>query len=168
MGGVDGARWQADALLHLTLRFIGEVGSDRVESISRAVGSVATPASAPTLAIAGVGRFGRPGRSGALWAGVVADEKLVSLRHAVDRALEAVGIAREDRRFIPHVTLARLGRGAGPAEAFLAGHADLSSPPFRVDEMILYESLNGPGGLRYLPLARYPLVSRPDAPERSR
>src|SRR3546814_10503522 len=40
MGGVEGARWQSDDQLHLTLRFIGEVDRHRADDIAAALATV--------------------------------------------------------------------------------------------------------------------------------
>lgn len=40
MGGVPGARWQDDAQLHLTLRYIGEVEPHAAEDVALVLGSV--------------------------------------------------------------------------------------------------------------------------------
>ena len=50
MHGVEGARWQSDDQLHLTLRFIGEVDRHQASDIA-----AASPPASPS-------RTGRPGR----------------------------------------------------------------------------------------------------------
>ena len=54
MGGVPYARWQDDAQLHLTLRFVGEVDERTADDLTATLGSVHAPA--PTVMLAGVGR----------------------------------------------------------------------------------------------------------------
>ena len=54
MGGVEGARWQDDVQLHITLRFIGEVERPVAEDIATALDQAR--GAAFTLAIDGVGR----------------------------------------------------------------------------------------------------------------
>ncbi|WP_298673512.1 RNA 2',3'-cyclic phosphodiesterase [uncultured Sphingomonas sp.] len=159
MGGVPGARWQDDAQLHLTLRFIGEVERPLAEEIALAIGGIAAPA--PTIALAGVGRFDKRGRADALWAGVTPHEALAALHRKVDHALVRLGLEPERRAYLPHITLARLPRSAGHGaalERWIAEHAALSSAPFTMAELILYESSLGHDGARYAPIVRHPLV----------
>lgn len=158
MQGVSAARWQDDEQLHLTLRFIGEVDHHRAEDIAATLGGLHGPA--VEARIAGVGLFERQGRPHMLWAGVEPQAPLAMLHHKVDQLLARVGIDRETRAFMPHITLARLNRAAGPVASFLALNGDLASPPFVFDHVTLYESQLGHGGARYHPIARYPL----DAP----
>lgn len=155
MHGISAARWQDDDQLHLTLRFIGEVDRHRAEDIAAALGALHAPAI--TARIAGVGMFERKGWPQTVWAGVEPATALAGLHHKVDQLLARVGVPSETRAFVPHITLARLNRSAGPVAPFLAQHGDLASSPFVFTHVILYESEMGHGGSRYHPVARYPL-----------
>ncbi len=155
MHGVSAARWQDDEQLHLTLRFIGEVDRHRAEDIAAALGGL--HACAIDARIAGVGLFERRGRTHTLWAGVEPPAPLAALHHKVEQRLARVGIDAESRAFLPHITLARLNRSAGPVAPFIARNGAFASLPFVFDQLILYESTLGHGGARYHPVARYPL-----------
>jgi len=155
MGGVPGARWQTDDQLHLTLRFIGEVDRPQADDIAASLGTIDRPR--PTIALRGGGSFGRKGHVHSVWAGVAPDEALHQLHDRVSRALVQAGVAAERRAFKPHITLARLGRGAGPVEPFVGRIAGLSSSAVAIDAFILFESRLGHGGAAYEAIARYPL-----------
>lgn len=157
MSGVPGARWQDDEQLHLTLRFIGEVETHAAEDVAAALGSVRH---APVeVRLAGCGMFDDSrGRPNALWAGVSPREPLAALHRKVDQAIVRAGLEPERRAYLPHITLARMSGSAGPIDRWLAEHAALTSEPFAIDAMILYESRLGHGGARYEPVARYPLT----------
>ena len=155
MHGISAARWQNDDQLHMTLRFIGEVDRHRAEDIAAALGALHAPAI--TAHIAGVGLFERKGWPHTVWAGVEPLAPLAGLHRKIDQLLARVGVDAETRAFVPHVTLARLGRTAGPVAPFLSQSSDLASPPFDFTHVILYESELAHGGARYHPVARYPL-----------
>lgn len=155
VGGVDHARWQDDAQLHLTLRFIGEVGWRQAEEIAIALQSVVGPR--PTLRIEGVGTFDRQQVVRAIWARIAADEALTRLQRRVNRVLTSVGVPAEGRAFRPHITLARTGRTAVGVEGFLRSHAGLSSAPAEIDALYLFQSQLGGEGATYHVAARYPL-----------
>jgi 2'-5' RNA ligase len=156
MGGVPGARWQDDAQLHLTLRFIGEVERPQADDISAALGAITQPR--PTVALASVGAFDHKGKPHSLWAGIAPDEALRVLHARLNRALAGVGVAPEERAFKPHITLARLDRAAGPVGPFLLRAAGLASPPTTLDAFLLFESILGREGAVYNAVARYPLT----------
>ena len=154
MAGVPGARWQDDEQLHLTLRFVGEVDRHLSEDLAAALGSVRHPPVAVSLD--GVGSFMRGGR-GAIWAGIAPQDALRSLHRSVEGACRRAGLPPESRSFHPHVTLARLSRGAGSPDPFLERWAGLASASFIIDSMILFESRLGSEGATYTSIARYPL-----------
>lgn len=137
--GVPGAKWTPEENLHLTLRFIGEVDEPAFIDIAEALGEVAAPAFA--LQLAGVGQFGDRRRAHALWAGAKPSEALGLLRGRVETALSRAGVARDERKYLPHVTLARL-KSANPDRvgAFLAEHGLFESQPFMVSSFALFAS----------------------------
>jgi 2'-5' RNA ligase len=155
MGGVRGARWQRDDQLHLTLRFIGEVDRPRADDVASALSAVDRPR--PRITLQGAGSFDHKGQVHCLWAGVAPDDALSQLHDRVNRALVRAGIAPEQRAFKPHITLARLGRQAGPVGPFLGRTAGLAGPPTTIDAFILFESRLGQDGASYDAVVRYPL-----------
>lgn len=153
MGGVEGARWQSDAQLHLTLRFLGELDRHGATDVATALGHVAF---APlSIALSGLGSFARRGVVDTLWAGAAPRPPLEHLHHKIDRACIQAGIAPDERAYLPHVTLARLNRSAGSIEPFLALHAGFATPAFTVDSFCLFESTLGRGGADYRIIERY-------------
>lgn len=158
MGGVSAARWQDDEQIHLTLRYIGEVDRRVAEDVALALAQV--HASPIEVALSGVGAFDKRGRVDALWAGVAPQEALAALHRKVDRALVRLRLAPEARAYLPHITLARLPRGAGLApeiDRWRADHAGLASPPFTLDHLYLFESHLGGEGARYEAIGRWRL-----------
>ena len=159
MGGVPGARWQDDEQLHVTVRFLGDVARDQAEDIATALSHVAAPVFA--AAIDGVGAFDHRGRVDTLWARVLPVDPLAALHRKVDQALSRTGIAPDRRRYLPHVTLARLPRaGQDPVATarWIADHAALTTPAFALEHLYLFESHLGREGARYEAVARWPLA----------
>lgn len=160
MEGVPGARWQDDEQLHLTLRFVGDIDRRDAEELAIALARIRAPA--PIVSIAGVGRFARRGRTDTLWAALAPHDGLAALHRKVDRACVDVGLDPDHRAYHPHITLARLSRGLGvevAIEAWLARCASLTSDPFALPHLTLYESLLGQGGATYHAVACWPLTS---------
>ena len=155
--GVTAARWQDEEQLHITTRFIGAVERPVAEEVAAALAQVVAPA--PVVRLAGVGRFNN--RAGdALWAALAPHDALAHLHRKVDQACVRVGLEPERRAYLPHITLARLSRAAAndPAvERWVADHAGLSSAPFTLTHLLLYESHLGRSGARYEAVARWPL-----------
>jgi 2'-5' RNA ligase len=68
------------------------------------------------------------------------------------------GLEPEHRAFHPHITLARLGRGAGPGGRLPGQVGGVTSPAFHVGQHRLYESRLTPAGAQYEELERYMLA----------
>jgi 2'-5' RNA ligase len=155
MGGVAGARWQAEDQLHLTLRFIGEVDRHLARDVDAALSAVHHPAF--SIALNGLGTFERRGEPVTLWAGMAPHEPLRALHKKVDQALVRVGVEPDRRSYMPHVTIARLPRGAGPLGPLVEQSGRVRSPPFAVHDFHLYESRLAPDGPVYMIVERYSL-----------
>ena len=154
MEALEGARWQDDEQLHLTLRFVGEVERAAAEDLAATLAGIASPPF--ELAIEGVGQFERKGAPTAVWARVPPVAELTRLRSKIERACDLVGLGCETRRFTPHVTVARLSRQTGPIAGWLVRHTDLRAT-WRVDEFSLFEGHQLASGPRYEVAAHYPL-----------
>lgn len=155
MGGVSHARWQSDQQLHLTLRFIGEVDRHLAADIVAALGMIHHPRF--RLSLDRIGQFDRRGRIDSLWVGVTPQATVEALKRKVDQALLRVGIAPEQRAYLPHITLARFNRRPGDIADFAARSGRLAVPSFAVDNFLLYESHLAQEGASYVPLARFAL-----------
>jgi 2'-5' RNA ligase len=155
MEGLNGARWQDEDQLHLTLRFIGEVDGHTADDICTSLGTIRHPAFA--LALSGLGTFNRRGQPVTLWAGVTPHEPLQALHKKIDQAILRAGVEPDHRAYIPHITLARLSRSIGSMAALMERAGGLSSPPFPIDNFRLYESDLTPQGAVYSVVARYKL-----------
>ena len=148
-------RWVGDELLHLTLRFIGEVERPVANDIAAALDRVRS--SNFQIRISGAGKFEKRS-GGALWAGIEPKTPVVRLAAKVERKLQQVGLEPEHRAFSPHITLARWNRRNSEAvETFLRRNSDLHSDPFDVDRFVLFESKLSRHGPHYEEIAAFAL-----------
>lgn len=148
-------RWVRLDGLHLTLRFLGPTPEDRVAATTAAVGRAAEAAVPFDAVVAGGGAFPSPHRPRTLWLAVTEGAAaFAELARTVDAALVEAGWPSGDRPFRPHVTLARSdGIARGPeVAALLIDEASRLRLPFRVDRIVLFESITGGGPARYAPL----------------
>ena len=153
-----GARRVPAEQIHLTLRFIGEVEEKTFIAVTSALATVeALPF---TLALRGIGHF-PPGRHPrVLWVGMAESEPLLALQQHVELALIEAGIAPEERRFFPHITIARLKETpSGPVLALEGKYRDFAGDPFPVTAFHLYSSTLGRDGAFHRKEASYPLSS---------
>ena len=101
-----GTRVTARHLWHVTLAFLGEVPEERLPAAVAAVDGTVAGQGAPSLRISGGGRFGR-GRFTIMWTGISGD--LRPLRLALAKQLRKARLPYDDKRFHPHLTVARPG-----------------------------------------------------------
>lgn len=153
------ARWARVEGLHVTLKFIGEVKDPKPEEIKQALSGVKGPDFQVTFG--NIGFFPTPKSPRVFWAGVQSGEELAHLASTIDQTTGKLGIAREERAFSPHLTLARAGtrdpqslKGLVP---LLTAEAAPQFGTMTAREFWLYQSQTGPGGSRYTKLQRYPL-----------
>jgi len=103
------ASWTRPEGIHLTLQFLGEVPDARVQEITAALAAAAEGTGALRLSVAGGGAFPNAKVPRVLWLGVTGDrERLAGLQAKVEGAMERLGFGREERKFSPHLTLARI------------------------------------------------------------
>jgi RNA 2',3'-cyclic 3'-phosphodiesterase len=151
------ASWVRPESLHLTLKFVGEVGPARVEDLSDAAGRAALGGGPFELTLAGAGTFPPHGPPRVLWLGIQdASGGLARLQGRLEDECAAAGFAREPRAFSPHLTLARL-REPRDARELAAVHRESPFEPqtFAVNELIVMRSELRPGGSRYTPVSRH-------------
>lgn len=154
--GLPGARFVPEENLHLTLRFIGEVAPNQAEDIDGAL--AALRGRKFSLSLAGVGTHARNGREVALYAGVERSPALEHLQAKVETALQRAGLPPERRRFVPHVTLARLELAAEPKlVAYLQSNNLFRAGPAEIGELTLFSSQLGKEAAVYTAEVSYPL-----------
>jgi len=183
MDGVRGfapdARWVRPESLHLTLKFIGEQSEAKVEEIKSALAGI--KAQPMDITFHGYGFFPTSKSARVFWIGVEAGPELAGLAKAVDEALAPLNIAKEDRAFSAHLTLARGGSGSGaprwksgdaPNRQFQKLQEKLAAMPgpdfgtkfgtlkfgtMTAREFVLYRSELMRGGSRYTKIGHFPL-----------
>ena len=155
---LPGVAWTRPEQLHLTLRFIGDVPAEKIESVIALLTAVRVEPF--LLPVEGVGAFPPKGPPRVVWIGVGhGHPHLHQLRQRVDDALLAAGLVDLDvRKFHPHVTLARCTEHAAAAGHWLHTHRDFGAPPFRVEAFDLCASELRPGGAVHTLVQRFPLA----------
>ncbi|MGH7562272.1 MAG: RNA 2',3'-cyclic phosphodiesterase [Gemmatimonadales bacterium] len=145
-------RWVREDGLHLTLKFFGEVTSDRVEAIEELV-QLATRGMRPVeLTLRSGGAFPTRQRPRVLRVEVDADPALELLQDRIETGGADIGFPPEGRPFQPHLTLGRVREGHRlPPGAMEQLERLPHGTPFLADRVVLFESRLGPGGPVYGP-----------------
>jgi RNA 2',3'-cyclic 3'-phosphodiesterase len=157
-GGISGARWQSEAQMHITLRFIGEVDRRAANDIAAHARSISHPQF--DIHFAGLGTFDKRGIVHTLYTAVVPPETCTTLHKKLDHLLVQLGLETDSRAYVPHLTLARLNSSSGTLAHMLAAQGAFASSDFTVQDFCLYESTLTREGAHYDIVARYPLQLR--------
>ena len=92
---------------HLTIRFLGEVHTDSVDKLIRAIDGTAKQVDPFILYLDSLGSFPKKQKH-VLWVGVGGQtDKLVNLHDIMESELEKIGYQKEERPFNPHITIGR-------------------------------------------------------------
>jgi len=152
-------KWVRTEGLHLTIKFLGSVGAERISSIREGLSVCIAGTSVLSFTLTEVGAFPTLARARILFAGLECEARLELLVHQIERACAGLGFPVAGHPFRPHVTLGRVREGGRlPAAAVQAMEAaELPALRFVSDQVILYESLPGAGGSRYEARATFPL-----------
>jgi RNA 2',3'-cyclic 3'-phosphodiesterase len=129
--------------------------------IKTALSSIPSRAPIPII-FRGLGFFPNERRPRVFWAGIEAGTDLAALAGAVETALGALGIPREERAFSPHLTLARFDtpRGLDALHAAIETAGLLEFGATTAREFHLYQSVLKRGGAEYTRLATFSLAGR--------
>ena len=151
--------WVQPDNIHITLKFLGSTPVEDLESIIDALTGVSERTQPLVLRLGALGCFPNMQRPEVLWVSLEGEvEKLGALQREVDLAMENLGFPRESRRFVPHLTLARIRRQASLADKQAFGRLVTATTfssdlPIEVNEISLMESQLTPAGPIYNRLA---------------
>lgn len=157
------ARWVRPESMHLTLKFIGHAIADGdAQKLAESRAALATIRSERPIELhfRGIGFFPSERRPRVVWCGIEASPNLVEIAAEIDRALEPLGVPREKRAFVPHLTLARI-EPPRPVDALARTAEELGSSDFGSaceSRFNLYESKLKPSGAEYTKLDTFPFV----------
>lgn len=164
--GLPGARWLEPDQIHLTLRFIGDVDGGVFDDVIGALDTINMPPFELTLK--GVGHFPPRRRPDTLWVGVERSEPLELLHQKIESALNRSGIPKDQRKFHPHVAIARL-RDTQESRLgnYIVANNLFESGPFWIDSFHLFSSVLASSGASYRIEQSYPLYNGSKRDEKS-
>jgi|SRR5208282_2895978 2'-5' RNA ligase len=153
------ARWVRPEGMHITLKFIGHVPAEKLDPIRAALAAVRSDTPVE-IHFRGVGFFPNERRPRVAWCGMEVSPNLAQLAADIESGLEPLEIAREERAFVPHLTLARFESPHGVAK--LVRHVQETPPQdfgsARETEFHLYESTLKRSGAEYRKLESFAFV----------
>lgn len=152
--------WVRPDNLHVTLRFLGDIGAPDVDRLVERLAPQYARCAPFRVAMRGAGAFPNTRQPSVLWVGVDdAGGQLAALNALAEDAAEHIGLMPERRAFRGHVTLGRVRdpRRGGALGPLLQAAALFDGGEAVVDAVVLMESELRPGGSVYTPVRRMAL-----------
>lgn len=153
-------RWVHPANLHISIKFLGDVESEKISDIS-AVASKVFPSFGPIeLSVEGMGLFPNHDNPQVVWLGVTGNtDQLAKMESALSAGLEQFGYLPDQRKFTAHLTIGRVKSESarGKVVRFVRKYHDIYIGDASADSVALYESKLNPGGAIYSVIDRFPL-----------
>lgn len=152
----NSAKWVAPPLIHLTLKFLGEINEQLFEDVHQNMTGISWKPF--QITVKGVGFFPGARSPRIFWAGLIAPN-LETLAQRINARMEHLGIENERRRFRPHITLARASKARLESALVTAASQfeEHDFGTFNVDRCFLYQSETKPTGPVYTKLREYML-----------
>lgn len=132
-------KWVHPQDYHITLQFLGDTKTERVESVLTSLRRIADEQEAVQLSLQGAGVFGPASAPRILWAGISGElEKLGLLQQRVSSVMAPLGFTVEDRPYKPHITTARKYTGGNiTADLVRTGPEPVS---WKADRLVLFRT----------------------------
>jgi 2'-5' RNA ligase len=156
-------RWVRPEGIHLTLKFLGDIPTDKLPGIKQALAAVARNAPASTFTVGEIGCFPNTLRPRVVWVGVQEPAgRLAVLQDAIEEVMVPFGYKPEGRGFKPHLTLGRVGRKARRDDVAQVGEVVAGAEVGQLaevdaDRFELIRSVLKPSGAEYTTLETFVL-----------
>ena len=147
-------KWVNRPQLHLTLRFLGEISPEVFSEIESKLGGLRT---APfQISLDHSGAFPHFSRARVLWiSGKTGSEELKQLAEKTELIAVSAGLAPENKKFSPHLTIARTRVESSTPEDLALAMKDTPIFSWQCTDFILMQSQLTPRGPIYTPVKRY-------------
>lgn len=109
--------WVKPINLHLTLKFLGEIPSKKLDDINQIISEITQPTTGFGIKLETIGVFPNTAEARIIWIGTEeVPETLKQIIGQLETKLGEYGIAKEKRPFRAHITLGRLRNHIMPSE----------------------------------------------------
>jgi len=134
-------RWKRIENFHLTLKFLGEIITERKNQIDMAMSSICSAFRPFSLEIAKAGIFKGHDKIRVLWLGVGGElDALHRLAGSIDSSMSSLGFPPENRRYTPHITIGQDIVFECPFENIAESIGEISYGPIKVEKINLFKS----------------------------
>jgi len=153
-------KWVKHEGMHLTLKFLGEIGREKVSHIETALKRISEKFGPFVLEFKGTGYF-PPGKKNprVLWVGIEEEKILMALQAQLEGEMEKLGFPRERWKFHPHLTLGRVKTFSSLSQTLLLleKYREKNFGKMKVEKITFIQSTLKPTGAEYSVLSEVEL-----------
>ncbi len=154
-GGLPGARWVEPSDYHVTLQFAGNIEESVAADLHEALSRIRKPP--VEIILDGLHAFGGS-KPRSIVTAVRATPSLLDLQASHERIFKRLNIDFDARKYVPHITIARLKAiSAANVAEFIEARGYVRPLIFECDKFVLYSSGKSAGGGPYVAEAEYEL-----------
>lgn len=157
-------KWVQPQNIHLTLKFLGEVGEKKLDKVIQFLGDAVKDSCSFTLRICSLGAFPKINYPRVIWVGIdKGEDETKTLAAAIENNMAEIGIPSESRPFSSHITIGRLRSNLNRERLVKELSQMQEKPPeeaaeLNVSKITLFKSTLTPNGPVYEPLKEYCLI----------
>ena len=156
-------KWVEEGNFHLTLKFLGDTPSTKVNDIVEEVQKSLEGHESIRLKFKGVGVFPNVRKPRVVWIGLSRGHKeLADIAGVLEDVLEPLGFEKEKRKFKSHLTIGRVrsNKGIGDLTREIIRLKEYDGGNMKLTEIHLVKSELTRNGPVYTVLNRFPLVEK--------
>lgn len=138
------------ANLHLTLKFFGDIDTNGLDLINKAIANVVSEFKPFTIKISGCGAFPNNNRIKVIWVGIEDDTILKDLHDKLDKEFSKIGFDK-DKKFSTHLTIGRMksGKNKNQVKSTIEKFSDFEIGEMEVTNISFKKSTLTPSGPIY-------------------
>ncbi|MBA7527691.1 RNA 2',3'-cyclic phosphodiesterase [subsurface metagenome] len=158
--GHKNIKWVRHEAMHLTFKFLGEIGREKVPEIENVLKMISKNYESFPMKFKGTGSFPSGMKNPrVLWVGIEEEETLTALQAQLEGELEKLGFPRERRKFHAHLTLGRVKSLVNIKEtlSLLEKYRDRDFGEMNVKKISFIQSTLKPTGAEYSILSEFEL-----------
>lgn len=152
----ENIQWESADKLHITLKFLGDVGENMTELISNQLDNIQFNKLNTSLTKFGI--FYKNHDPKILWVGLKLDKDIFNFKEIIEENCELLGFPKESTKFKPHLTLLRIKgkEDFSKIKNFLS--YNFNEVNFTIDSFSLLKSTLQPQGSMYSLVKKYNLI----------
>ncbi|MCX5809103.1 MAG: RNA 2',3'-cyclic phosphodiesterase [Proteobacteria bacterium] len=146
----DGVKWVNEAARHITLKFFGEIEEEMAWNIKKSIEHIGLKYSPFVLTLKDIDAF--PSKKRARVIVITLEngvDNIVDIFNDIEQNIASLGIEKDERSFMPHITL---GRRKVPTPLPERTFVEIDRKSFNVNALVLFKSTLTSQGAIYTPV----------------